>query len=268
MKPNEIPYGPVKIIDGYLKDRIGYYDDEDTIFDEEIDCLEISDEEVCGIPGAVIYIGDFFLAEGYYIIPQDFIAPVTMEDLMARREKLHDFCGRFSEVRNPEVDLDEEDKLDYFRELHYVDSVLVDRMIEVRYSNKKSGDNIFISHSSKDKNFAKWLATDLKAAGHTPWLDEWSIKVGESIPQKISEGVKDATFVIVILSEYSVASHWVEREWQTKYWDEVEKGKIQVLPVMYQDCKIPELLKSKRYADFRNNYNNGLEDILHAIDVL
>lgn len=38
MKPEEIPHGPVYITAGPHKGRIGYYDDEDYEFPEEIDC--------------------------------------------------------------------------------------------------------------------------------------------------------------------------------------------------------------------------------------
>jgi hypothetical protein len=41
---------------------------------------------------------------------------------------------------------------------------------------------------------------------------------------------------------------------------------VKVLPALLRDCEVPELLKTKKYADFRNNYNNGLEDVLLAID--
>ena len=141
-------------------------------------------------------------------------------------------------------------------------------MIQARYSNSSSGSKVFISYSSKDKVFATWIGTDLKRAGHTPWFDEWDIRVGESIPQRITEGITESDFVIVILSEDAVASRWVEREWQTKYWDEIQKGKTHVLPILYKECPVPELLKTKKYADFRNNYNEGLEDLLVAINSL
>jgi TIR domain len=119
-----------------------------------------------------------------------------------------------------------------------------------------------------DKAFARWISTDLKAAGHNPWLDEWKIKVGESIPEKIGLGLSEADFVLVVLSNSSIQSKWVEREWQTKYWAEVQSGKIKVLPILLTDCEIPELLKIKKYADFRYNYNHGLDDILSAIHYL
>ena len=196
------------------------------------------------------------------------LRPVTTDDLMKRREELYELCGAHASAIDLEWNLDIAEEYSYMRELHYVDSVLTERMVQARYSNNKVGASVFISHSSADKQFANWLGTDLKAAGHSPWLDEWEIRVGESIPRKVSDGIRDADFVVVVLTESAVASHWVEREWQNKYWDEVSAGTIQVLPALYKDCSIPELLKTKRYADFRNSYNRGLDDLLAALDSL
>ncbi|WP_259461679.1 toll/interleukin-1 receptor domain-containing protein [Enterobacter sp. R1(2018)] len=109
---------------------------------------------------------------------------------------------------------------------------------------------------------------DLEAQGYIPWLDEWDIRVGESIPERISSGLQEADFILVILSSNSVGSKWVEREWQTKYWSEIEKGKIVVLPLLLQECVIPELLRTKKYADFRFDFNKGLNDLLYALEHL
>jgi len=87
---------------------------------------------------------------------------------MRRREELHDLCGAFAEVKNPDLELEHNKELSFLAELHYVDSVLVDRMIQARYSNTSTGSRVFISHSSKDKVFATGIGTDLKGAGHTP----------------------------------------------------------------------------------------------------
>lgn len=72
----------------------------------------------------------------------------------------------------------------------------------------------------------------------------------------------------MILSENSIRSKWVEREWHAKYWSEIEKNQTMVLPLLIEDCEVPELLKTKKYADFRSSYNDGLADVLHAIDRL
>lgn len=124
---------------------------------------------------------------------------------------------------------------------------------------------MFISHSSKDKQFARWLAVELANSGHSPWLDEWKIRVGESIPLKVSQGIKDCHALIVVLSEHAVASRWVENEWHAKYWDEISEGRVMVLPVLLKKCEIPTLLKAKKYADFTEDYNEGLETLLIAL---
>ncbi|GEC68421.1 hypothetical protein RTE01_30560 [Raoultella terrigena] len=59
-----------------------------------------------------------------------------------------------------------------------------------------------------------------------------------------------------------------ERAWQTKYWVEIERGRIHLLPVLLKNCQIPELLKTKKYADFRTDFNGGLNELLQAIERL
>lgn len=269
-------YGPVYITEGPHKGRIGYYDDEDTLFNDEVISTEFEgvdgwnymEEEptIKTLQVSIVYFGDFFLSENYSVVLPQWMRSITTDDLLRRREEISRTQGLFA-VSN-KVSLDNEEKFALFRELHYVESLLVDRMIEARYINGESKATVFISHASSDKQFAKWIATDLKAAGHNPWLDDWAISVGESIPQKISEGLSECDFIIVILSQSAVKSKWVQNEWQPKYWDEINNDKVQVLPILYEDCSIPELLKTKRYADFRNNYNNGLDDLLITISKL
>jgi predicted esterase len=71
---------------------------------------------------------------------------------------------------------------------------------------------VFISYSNKDRDFAERLATDLRASGAGVWFDQWKIKVGHSITQKINDGIHDNDYLAVVLSPYSVASPWVKKE--------------------------------------------------------
>ncbi len=124
---------------------------------------------------------------------------------------------------------------------------------------------IFISHSSKDKKFVRQLAGDLRDSGHEPWLDEWEIKVGECIAKKIEEGISDAEYVVIVLSKNSTDSEWFEREWKSVYWDEVNNRKTIILPVLLEDCNIPKLLQTKKYADFSKGYSPAFDSLLKAI---
>jgi len=126
---------------------------------------------------------------------------------------------------------------------------------------------IFISHSSRDKKNVRRLAEDLISHGLEVWLDEWEIKVGDSIIQKIQLGLADCDYIAVWLTGQAVQSHWVEREWQAKYHEEVIKKKIIILPLLAETCEIPILLSDKKYADFRNDYTNGIKDLLKVFNL-
>ena len=218
---DDLKYGAVKIIGGTHAGRIGNYDDDDTEYPPDTDWESLPDDaEVAGEEVAIVYFGEFLLSTGYYLLPFDCLAPATTDDLLKRREELRNACDLHAAKGDPEKELDDSTRLDLMCELQFTESELVDRLIQSRYLTTDEPVDIFISHSSKDKAFARSLCVDLRDAGHNPWLDEDKIRVGESIPKKIGDGLTESKFVAVILSEYSVESKWVETEWHSKYWDE------------------------------------------------
>lgn len=117
---------------------------------------------------------------------------------------------------------------------------------------------LFLSHSSADKAFVDRLATDLKADGTPVWYDKWELKVGDSLHEKIEEGISDSAWLAVVLSEHSVNSDWVQRELRAAQAKELRDKNVFVLPLLLDDCTIPLFLLDKLYADFRTSYANGL----------
>src|SRR5207248_344407 len=108
----------------------------------------------------------------------------------------------------------------------------------------------FLSHSSKDKPFIRQLASDLAKADIDTWLDEQRILVGDSITEKIGQGLAQSDYFVIALSENSVGSAWVQKELSGALLREVERRKVVVLPIKLSDCDVPEMLKDKKYADF------------------
>ena len=49
--------------------------------------------------------------------------------------------------------------------------------------------HIFLSHSSRDKDIVKKLASDLLACEVDVWLDEWEIEVGDNIFKTVNEKI-------------------------------------------------------------------------------
>lgn len=111
--------------------------------------------------------------------------------------------------------------------------------------------SIFLSHNHSDKPFARKLAQELRFHGHVVWIDEAEINIGDSLIEKIREGIDKVDYVAAVLSTASVKSEWVKKELDLASTKEIESKKVVVLPVLVEDVDLPGFLKGKMYADFR-----------------
>lgn len=121
---------------------------------------------------------------------------------------------------------------------------------------------IFLSHSSQDKEFVRKLAFDLTKNNVPVWFDEWELKVGDSLNNKIGDGIKESGWLGVIISSNSIKSSWVEKELNAGMASELEKKQVFVLPIVIENCEIPIFLRDKLFADFRADYSFGLKALL------
>lgn len=136
---------------------------------------------------------------------------------------------------------------------------------EIRHKETKSNKVVFLSHSSKDKPFIRQLAADLTNENVLVWLDEQQINVGDSINEKISQGLAESDYFIVAMSDNSVNSEWVKRELNSALITEIESKKVKILPIKLSDCEFPPLIKDKKYADFTKSYKAGLTELIKSI---
>jgi hypothetical protein len=126
---------------------------------------------------------------------------------------------------------------------------------------------VFLSHNHADKPFVRKLAADLRQAGHTVWIDEAEIKIGDSLIDKIREGLDQVDLVIAVLSEASIGSPWVERELDIASNREIEEKRVVVLPLLRQKVALPGFLKGKLYGDFTDDsrYQESFEVLLRSL---
>lgn len=128
---------------------------------------------------------------------------------------------------------------------------------------------VFISHASEDKErFLRAFATKLRQeAGVDAWVDEWEIYPGDSLVQKIfEEGLKDAEAIIIVLSERSVDKPWVREELDASIIKKVE-DLTTLIPVVIDDCEVPESLRSTVWQRIENleEYGTEFDRIVAAI---
>ncbi len=136
---------------------------------------------------------------------------------------------------------------------------------EARHAEHAHERVAFISHSTKDKPFVRKLAADLVASGVKVWLDEQRILVGDSVPEKIAQGLAESDFFLIVVSQNSVSSSWVKKELSSALVHEIERRKVTVLPIKLDDAAMPDSIHDKLYADFRGSYDEGLSKLLKSI---
>ena len=70
----------------------------------------------------------------------------------------------------------------------------------------------FISYSSQDAAFAQRLHADLQQKGVRCWFAPEDLKIGDKFRMRIDESIRIYDKLMVVLSENSIRSRWVEEE--------------------------------------------------------
>jgi predicted peroxiredoxin len=137
---------------------------------------------------------------------------------------------------------------------------------EQRRAKHKYERVAFISHSTTDKPFVRRLAADLVSNGVKVWLDEQQLLVGDSIPEKIAQGLAESDFFLLVVSKSSVESPWVKKELNNALVHEIERRKVTVLPIKLDEAEVPDSIRDKLYANFTGSYEEGLTRLLKSIN--
>lgn len=75
------------------------------------------------------------------------------------------------------------------------------------------GYDVFISHASEDKDsIVRSLATELTEVGLKVWYDEFTLRIGDSLRQKIDKGLANSRVGLVVLSPSFVSKGWTNYE--------------------------------------------------------
>jgi hypothetical protein len=82
----------------------------------------------------------------------------------------------------------------------------------------------FISYASKDDDFARRLHADLQDKGVRCWFAPHDMKIGAKILDTLDEAIRLRDKVLLVLSEASIASDWVEDEVTKAFAEERQRG--------------------------------------------
>lgn len=133
--------------------------------------------------------------------------------------------------------------------------------------------DIFICHASEDKKeIVKPIVEAFNQAGISVWFDEAEIKWGDSITQKVNEGLKISRYVIVVLSPSFIKKNWPQKELNAALNIEVSTGEVKVLPLLIgsgdqqkEILAMYPLLNDKRYLPWDGNLRTIVKAMLDRL---
>jgi len=125
--------------------------------------------------------------------------------------------------------------------------------------------NVFICHKKLDRVEAEQLAQDIKRAGHTVWFDEWQINIGDSIVERVNEGLTGTTYLILCYSSSGAATLWMNREWMSTLSRQLSGSSVKILPVRLTGGQPPAILNDIKYADLVTDWLKGVSDLLKSM---
>lgn len=135
----------------------------------------------------------------------------------------------------------------------------------------------FISLSSKDQEFANRLYSDLQSNGVRCWFAPEDMKMGDHLVDTIEYAIRVRDKVLLILSETSVASAWVEKEVKTALEEEVKQEKLVLVPIRIDDSVLDttdqwahEIRRQRHIGDFslwknHDAYQEKFARLLHDL---
>jgi hypothetical protein len=115
----------------------------------------------------------------------------------------------------------------------------------------------FISYSSKDDEFAYRIHADLQNKGVRCWFAPHDLPIGAKILDALDAAIRLREKVVLILSEHSIKSDWVEDEVTAGFEEERMRGQIVLFPVRLDEAVMntseawAAKLRARNIGDFR-----------------
>lgn len=135
-------------------------------------------------------------------------------------------------------------------------------------ARKKTGffpQEIFLSHSSRNRKFVNKLADTLRAHGLPVWYSETNIVGAKQWHDEIGRALARCDWFAVVLSPSALKSMWLERELLYALND--HRYKERIVPILYRPCdplKLSWTLNALQRVDFTGPFEDGCRDLLRV----
>lgn len=126
-------------------------------------------------------------------------------------------------------------------------------------------NEVFLSHSHRDRKFATELAEVMRDHGIPVWYSVTNIVAAQQWHDEIGAALQRCDWFVIILSPHAVDSLWVKRE--LLFALQQNRFEDHLLPLLYQPCEFQKLswtLSSYQMVDFTASRPAGYRELLRA----
>jgi uncharacterized protein YjbI with pentapeptide repeats len=140
----------------------------------------------------------------------------------------------------------------------------------------------FISYSSQDQSCAERLHADLQVKGVRVWFAPEDLKIGDKFRARIDESIRIHDKLLLVLSEHSIRSPWVEKEVEAAFEREHREKRTVLFPIRLDDTimetdeawaadirrtrHIGDFTRWENHADYSKAFERLMRDLKTAPD--
>jgi hypothetical protein len=136
---------------------------------------------------------------------------------------------------------------------------------------RAGGFDFFVSYASEDCDLAEAIDAALTERGYKVWRDRGQLTLGDSLTEKINEGLAGSRYALVILSKAFLKKNWPKAELNALQARAIAEGQKVILPVR-RDLAHEEmarhlpLLGDKLTVSFEDNLEELVSEIERAVE--
>lgn len=117
--------------------------------------------------------------------------------------------------------------------------------------------DIFISHSSKNKEIARLTYYNGISNGLRPWFDEALFKAGDEMLPTLVSAIEDSAGYLLFASKAALASDWVQKEMNAAEARKTADSTFKILVVKLEPCELPAWWNGCLHCEWKSDDEPG-----------
>lgn len=108
----------------------------------------------------------------------------------------------------------------------------------------------FLSHAHADKDSVDRIENWLSTTAELPiWYDSKNLDASEMIATHLPKAIQVSRAMIIVLSESSIRSGWVEKEYNAAEVERASHSYFRIIPIKVDECEVPGFLRAVKWID-------------------